>query len=833
MSIELIMMKSGKIMFITLLLLSVLTIGAVSAQDLNETLTVDDAQEEIIDAPVEEITVNDDVLSYEASDFNVYINESVDLYDWEAAAISFEAPADAEGQIYVRVNSSENTIYANDLDQSPFTLDELDISSKGTYLVNVSFKPDSGDELFLATGTINVVGTITSSSFDVRCIDDGIIGDLDLEILRVYECPTDGRLVVFVDGSLAYNESLSFRNYVELSSPDLGIDGTNPFYAIVAKFYTDDGEEITLADFKAYYKSVGGSEGGFDADFNDFDKYDPLTNLGRTVFYLTGAPANGRLVIFADNKEVYNSPVSKGDDVLVSGNDLGITECGSYKLAANFTGDDGNEYYYGESELYYNNASSFIVIEDVVDVSYRNAVIAYVKDNGGVNGTITLSINGKHYYNKKFDGTFLTQYVHDTDLEGIKITEDFIGNYTVKVTYGDLTKESVVSFDFIPYIFYPYNVAAGEESYVVLKAAAGSTGTVNIYDSVIVDSRYDFGNLIGTYAVAGNRTNIPLPSMTAGYHVFFANFTVNGKNDMGAFRVYAFENSKNLTSEISADKINVGESVTVTVTGPKKGGIDIYVDGDFCNYIPLENGTVEQVVSNLAAGTHVIAVSYDDGNDFEEQYSKFYKITVSKAGETADDNKTDDNPTADNKTEDKPVDISNTAVVLSASSFTFNGKVQKPTIKTVDGKALVEGTDYVIVWSNPSSKNAGTYTLTITGKGSYNGTTSAKYTINKATNPLAVKAKTAKVKYSSLKKKAQTLAVSKVVTFSKKGQGTLTYAKSSGNKKITINKKTGKVTVKKGLKKGTYKVKMKIKAAGNANYKASSYKTVTFKIQVK
>ena len=112
-------------------------------------------------------------------------------------------------------------------------------------------------------------------------------------------------------------------------------------------------------------------------------------------------------------------------------------------------------------------------------------------------------------------------------------------------------------------------------------------------------------------------------------------------------------------------------------------------------------------------------------------------------------------------------------------------------------------------------------------------TTFAKYTINKAANPLAVKAKTAKVKYSTLKKKAQTLAVSKVVTFSKKGQGTMTYAKASGNKKITINKKTGKVTVKKGLKKGTYKVKVKIKAAGNSNYKASAYKTVTFKIIVK
>ena len=102
----------------------------------------------------------------------------------------------------------------------------------------------------------------------------------------------------------------------------------------------------------------------------------------------------------------------------------------------------------------------------------------------------------------------------------------------------------------------------------------------------------------------------------------------------------------------------------------------------------------------------------------------------------------------------------------------------------------------------------------------------------KKANPLKIKAKTAKVKYKKLKKKNQTLAVSKVITFTKKGQGKVTYTKASGNKKITINKKTGKITIKKGLKKGTYKVKVKVKAAGNAEYNTAT-KTATFKIKIK
>ena len=98
---------------------------------------------------------------------------------------------------------------------------------------------------------------------------------------------------------------------------------------------------------------------------------------------------------------------------------------------------------------------------------------------------------------------------------------------------------------------------------------------------------------------------------------------------------------------------------------------------------------------------------------------------------------------------------------------------------------------------------------------------------------MTVKGKTAKVKFKKVKKKAQTVSASKVIKFTKKGQGSLLYVKVKGNKKITINRTTGKVTVKKKLKRGTYKVKVKVIATGNANYKASGWKTVTFKIKVK
>ncbi len=100
-----------------------------------------------------------------------------------------------------------------------------------------------------------------------------------------------------------------------------------------------------------------------------------------------------------------------------------------------------------------------------------------------------------------------------------------------------------------------------------------------------------------------------------------------------------------------------------------------------------------------------------------------------------------------------------------------------------------------------------------------------------AKNAFTAKGKKVTVKAATLKKKSVTLARKKVITYSK-AKGTVTYKKASGNKKITVNAKTGKITVKKGLKKGTYKVKIKVTAKGNSKYKAAT-KTVTVTIVVK
>lgn len=166
-------------------------------------------------------------------------------------------------------------------------------------------------------------------------------------------------------------------------------------------------------------------------------------------------------------------------------------------------------------------------------------------------------------------------------------------------------------------------------------------------------------------------------------------------------------------------------------------------------------------------------------------------------------------------------------------TFTYNGKAQT---------GVASGANYTLSGTLKAT-NAGSYTskaaLNTNANYTYkwsDGTTAAKtinWKISKATNTFKIKARTATVKFSAVKNKNQKLGVTKVIKFTNKGQGAKTYVKKSGNKKITIAKKTGKVTVKKGLKRGTYKVKVKVKAAGTANYKASAWKVVTFTVTVR
>ena len=184
------------------------------------------------------------------------------------------------------------------------------------------------------------------------------------------------------------------------------------------------------------------------------------------------------------------------------------------------------------------------------------------------------------------------------------------------------------------------------------------------------------------------------------------------------------------------------------------------------------------------------------------------------------------------KTQSITVSVKNTKNVVSRKygdkAFSLGAKAKtaltykssNTKIATVDSKGKV------------TIKAAGTVKITINAKATstYKAATAKVLTIKIAKKAPTIKTKigTKNLSYNALKKKAQVFTLGTSVN----SKGTLTYKKLSGSSAVSVNSKTGRLTVKKGLKKGTYRVKVQIKSAAKGNYTAGS-RTVTVAVRVK
>ena len=175
--------------------------------------------------------------------------------------------------------------------------------------------------------------------------------------------------------------------------------------------------------------------------------------------------------------------------------------------------------------------------------------------------------------------------------------------------------------------------------------------------------------------------------------------------------------------------------------------------------------------------------------------------------------------------------LAESSITIHGTALAYTGKEHKPAVTVKLGSAkLTEGVDYTVTYKN--NVNAGMATAVVTGKGDYTGTAKTTFQISKAKNTMTAKAKTKKLNAKNLAKRKA--VVKKLVTV-EKAKGKVAYKKASKAKKLKkfkVNSMTGAITVPKNTKKGTYKLKVKVTAKGDVNYKSGS-KTVTVQINVK
>ncbi len=200
-------------------------------------------------------------------------------------------------------------------------------------------------------------------------------------------------------------------------------------------------------------------------------------------------------------------------------------------------------------------------------------------------------------------------------------------------------------------------------------------------------------------------------------------------------------------------------------------------------------------------------------------------------GQEKEDEKTEISPDSKEQKEEKEsVEASQSQQVstkptlkkisLSQTSYTYNGKVKKPSIKAINSlnQTMKEGRDYVVTYPS-GRKNVGTYRVTIKGKGNYQFTKKLSFTI------VPGKAKLSKVN-SSKKSLVLTLAKSPGKIGASKYQIKYRLLGSASWKSISISSNKKILKKLKSGKKYQIKVRAYKKVASHTYYGAyTSIKT--------
>lgn len=154
-------------------------------------------------------------------------------------------------------------------------------------------------------------------------------------------------------------------------------------------------------------------------------------------------------------------------------------------------------------------------------------------------------------------------------------------------------------------------------------------------------------------------------------------------------------------------------------------------------------------------------------------------------------------------------------VLLSASSYVYDGKVKNPSIKAYDGSNKLISSKYYTVSKSSGRKNVGKYKYTITFKNGYSGKKTLYFTINPRSTSITSLKKGSK-SFTVKWKKVSTQATGYQIRYS-------TKSSMSGSKTMTIKSyKTVSKIITRLSKKKKYYVQIRVyKTVSKANYYSS------------
>lgn len=504
-------MKYEKIMLITMVLLAILTIGAVSASEdtSDDNLTAAQQPDVVETSPIDDTIASDDVDELktdnrEEVEFYITIPESVrvgDLtdYDIDPPAVEYSIISDATGDLTIEIdNKTYYRTVLNGYDDYYFNLNDLDIIY-GTHLVQVKY---AGDANFLP---FNYTKNVDFYYMNVNVPKPVQIGYWnDMQITVEFAVNATGKLKVLIDGE-------EFETYTNIAN-QLYDEDMEEYTSKINVDLSD--EDWTLGNHTYEIIYTGGNypnktlKGNFTVDYI-FEVYSSKLDDNDDIGYGEEVEVDIRL---PDPTGSLVLNINGQDHVI--GFDRNNYDCMEYVLPSLNYGRNTLTFTYTHNRYPQKKINYTVNVQSIISRDSDDYEVEYNSGNG--NYSILLPDNAKGnlsiyeaIYNYETEDYSIGDLIKTTPVvdgkASIGIDDLSIGYYNVIVKYdGDdyAVENNTESFQIIPKADYPKGIwsQSTDNHCVTVETPSDSTGnlTIGVYESEYDDysETYYPGNLI-------------------------------------------------------------------------------------------------------------------------------------------------------------------------------------------------------------------------------------------------------------------------------------------------------------------------------------------------
>ena len=404
--------------------------------------------------------------------------------------------------------------------------------------------------------------------------------------------------------------------------------------ALAAEDIAEDPIEEAPADEVIGDDSEEGNEQYVIVDI--YDDYEINIDDDSDVVYIYDEDQiNGTVLVYVGNNTdpVYNHTYEASEDgyedsIYLSVKDLGISDykVGNYKIKAVYQKNGVAEAYTDEAMVNFTYTFSFYVYDaeegSTNSFEFGDKISFRIALPETATNKVTIKFNGKSYDVALKEGKATFTVPDEVNLGEYTATATYLGDskFPTRTVSCNITVGPVIDYD---------DMAVGEKSAINLYGPKGTSGSVTLYSITHDQEGNEKYTLVKTVPFADGQAVIPVENLPEGYHEYRLNYTIGNYKDTGYAYIDVRNNTPGYSSNINANEVIVGNTVTVTVTGPATSGmVDIYLDGKSFKSVSLATGKISEVITGLTVGQHKIKVLMESGENF---YSNTFFVTVKQA----------------------------------------------------------------------------------------------------------------------------------------------------------------------------------------------------------